>query len=219
MNPIQERKEEERQRRRQDILEAAKHQIEENGVEGTTLDLVAGRLRISRSLIYTYFPDRDGLLLAIVIEGLKALFLVFTRVPNPNLSGLDTITALGRAYIDFAYREQGYFRALTSFQTTEYDLQKKLETYSAYAELLQEVVLRSDQVNQLLAKAILSGHKDGSIKGGSKDSMKDALVLWSATSGLIQSAMVRGPIFEKQYGFSPDELLELGLIALRRGLE
>src|SRR2546429_4326738 len=58
MNYIAERRQEEKERRRADILDAAEAVGASVGWEALTMDQVARKARLSRALLYVYFKDK-----------------------------------------------------------------------------------------------------------------------------------------------------------------
>lgn len=61
-----ERRQEEKEQRRQDIIDAAEAVFARKSVEKATMADVAKEARLSRGLIYFYFKDKDALYLAIM---------------------------------------------------------------------------------------------------------------------------------------------------------
>lgn len=66
MSYLTERRQEEKDRRRAEIVEAAEALYAETGWDGITMDQVARRARLSRALLYVYFEDKQDLHLALV---------------------------------------------------------------------------------------------------------------------------------------------------------
>jgi len=57
MNYVIERREEEKERRREEILDAAELVFSEKGFDAATMDQVARKARVSRALVYVYFKE------------------------------------------------------------------------------------------------------------------------------------------------------------------
>lgn len=68
---IKERKEREKQRRINDILEAAREVFEGNGFLNTALQDVAKRAEISVGLIYRYFESKEDIFASLALKGAK----------------------------------------------------------------------------------------------------------------------------------------------------
>jgi len=65
MSYIAVRREEEKERRRAEILDAAEVLYAKKGWDALTVDQVARSARLSRALVYVYFRDKEDLLFAI----------------------------------------------------------------------------------------------------------------------------------------------------------
>src|SRR6185312_14472804 len=102
MSYIAERREEEKERRRGEILDAAESLYAKQGWEAITIDQVARTARLSRALVYIYFRDKEDLLYAVGDRGLKLLRQRFVRALESPGSGRDKVDAIGRAYMGFA---------------------------------------------------------------------------------------------------------------------
>ena len=77
MSYLTERRQEEKDRRRAEIIDAAEALYAETGWDAITMDQVARRARLSRALLYVYFKDKSDLHLALVERSLDALRDVF----------------------------------------------------------------------------------------------------------------------------------------------
>ena len=66
MSYIAERRQEEQDRRRGEIVDAAEALYAETGWDAVTMDQVARRARLSRALVYVYFKDKRDLHFALV---------------------------------------------------------------------------------------------------------------------------------------------------------
>ena len=101
MSYLAERREEERERRRLEIIEAAEALYAEKGWDAVTMDQVARTARLSRALLYVYFKDKEDLLFALTSRALEELRRRFEQAVEGHSLGLDQISAMGRAYVLF----------------------------------------------------------------------------------------------------------------------
>src|SRR5215212_11097270 len=98
MSYIAERRQEEKDRRRAEIVDAAEAVYAESGWDSVTMDQVARRARLSRALVYVYFRDKEDLLFALVQRSLAALRERFVAVQQGHARGIDELEAIGHAY-------------------------------------------------------------------------------------------------------------------------
>jgi len=86
------------------IKESAWKQIAESGAPALSLRAIARRLGITAPAIYNYFPDRDALVTALIVEAFTALGqsqkAAIRNLPPGDL--LTRVTSLGLAYRDWA---------------------------------------------------------------------------------------------------------------------
>lgn len=111
MSYIDERRQEEKDRRRIEIVTAAEAMYLELGWDAVTMDSVARRARLSRALVYVYFKDKRDLHFAIVLRALDILRERFEAAVGQVRTGIEKIEAIGRAYLAFAQEYPHYFDA------------------------------------------------------------------------------------------------------------
>src|SRR4029450_6786119 len=111
MSYIAERRQEEKDRRRIEIVQAAEDLYRELGWDAVTMDNVAKRARLSRALVYVYFKDKRDLHFAICQRALETLHSRFEEAITRAKSGLDKVESLGRAYMAYGQEFPHYFDA------------------------------------------------------------------------------------------------------------
>src|ERR1700674_4109514 len=108
MSYIAERRGEEKERRRAEILDAAAKLYAEMGWDARTVDQVARSARLSRALVYVYFRDKGELLFAIGERAMRLLRDRFIEAAAGHTLGMDQVEAIGRAYMDYAFEFPHY---------------------------------------------------------------------------------------------------------------
>src|SRR5215469_12043530 len=99
MNSPADSRQEDKERRRAEILDAAEEVAGSVGWDALTMDQVARRARLSRALLYVYFKDKVDLMYGICERGLATLTQRAAAAVGRHRLGLDQIVAIGRAYI------------------------------------------------------------------------------------------------------------------------
>jgi AcrR family transcriptional regulator len=99
MSYIAERRGEEKERRRAEILDAAEALYAQKGWDALTVDQVARSARLSRALVYVYFRDKEELLFAIGERAMRVMRDRFVEAAASQVLGLDKIEAIGRSYM------------------------------------------------------------------------------------------------------------------------
>ena len=189
MSYIAERRVEEKERRRAEIIDAAEKLYAKKGWDAVTMDQVAKSARLSRALLYVYFRDRDELQFAIGERALKVLREKFTEAVAQHARGIDQIEAIGRAYMNYAREFPHYFDICSRFQS---------HAVSATAGPTESAcAVAGDASMMVVVGAIRTGIADGSMRNDIGDPMLFAVALWAFTHGVIQVAMAKGNELER----------------------
>jgi AcrR family transcriptional regulator len=164
---LQKRKERFRSELRAETLSAARELIQEVGYEGLSLRKLAKRMECSPMALYSYFADKQALLIALALEGFEKLAKRFDSTVSRN-----PLTALRKILLDYiAYAEENpieYRILFLSVQTigelkqTRKDLQERNPAFSALFKRVETCV------------------KTGVLQG---DAFAVSTVLWTATHG------------------------------------
>jgi AcrR family transcriptional regulator len=210
MSYVAERRAEEKDRRRAEIVDAAVELYREVGWDAVTIDQVAKRARLSRALVYVYFQDKDELHAAIVLRAFELLDRRFAEAAERVKLGLDKIEVLGRAYVAFGNEFPHFFNACARFESTErQDMQPN--------SLLEACVAAGNRVHEHTISALEAGLRDGTVRADIGDTRVVAISLWGFSHGLIQIAMTKAHMLARE-GISVPQLLEQSVSLLRRML-
>jgi TetR/AcrR family transcriptional regulator len=206
MSYITERRVEEKERRRAEIVDAAERLYAEKGWDSVTMDQVAKAARLSRALLYVYFRDRDELQFAIGERALKVLAERFVEAIARHARGLDQVEAIGRAYMVYANEFPHYFDVCARFQAHSMSIDPGSNEGAC--------AVAGDAAISVVVAAIRTGIADGSIRADIGDPMLFAVTLWAFTHGVIQLAMAKGSDLAR-LGISIPDFNEYTLSLLR----
>lgn len=98
------------------LVDAGAELARASGPDGVVLREVARRTGVSHNAAYRHFADRDELLRAVCERCMSRLALLMERRmaavtdPDPAVAAWARLNAVGRAYVEFAATEQGWFR-------------------------------------------------------------------------------------------------------------
>ena len=198
-----ERRQEEKEQRRQDIIDAAEVVFANKGVEKATMADVAREARLSRGLIYFYFKDKDALYLAIMIRATQALYAAFEKATAGRENGLEKIKAIGKAYVRFHYEKPNYFDAMADFESRTIDPE-------GMSEGERDCIYEGGKVLALMQAVIVEGMQDGSIRKNIKHPMATAICLWGFTHGMLQVTAKKESMLNFQFNLHMDDLIEEG---------
>lgn len=211
MSHLLERRLEEKEQRRNEIIDAAEVVFARKGYEQATMEDIARAARLSRPLLYVYFKDKEDLHMAIMARSLQLLRRSFEKAVAKHAQGLDQVEAIGQAYIRFSQTHPDYFETMARFEARAVNMDLSNPNKAA-------CMMEGRSVHQVVASAIQRGVDDGSIRADIGDPIKTSQVLWGTLHGLIQIATCKEPLHQQMYGFSADDLLQHGMRLIRGGL-
>ncbi len=211
VDPLRTRREEEKEERRQAILDAAEKVIARDGWEATNFGEIAKRARLSRSLVYFYFPARDDIFHAVCGRGLADMERRFAKAFRSERVGLDQVLAIGRAYYEFSLAEPLYFKMLAEYQARDLDPDHESANEAAAHQHGRECLT-------LVAQALGQGLGDGSIRKSIGDPRPTAISVWAFTHGLIQIASRKEAMLKEDFGLTSAKAMEHGFGLLRGSL-
>ena len=206
-----ERRAEERERRRHEIIHAALDEFLESGYDATTMAAVARRARLSKGLLYHNVRAKDDLVMAITLDGLEHLRAEFRTVADKAKTGLEKTIAVGLAYLGFTEKFPLHFEAMDRFDAKEIDTQQG-EAFE------RECVKASSAVHSVVIESIQIGIHDGSIRSNVGDPAMTAILLWSFLHGVQQVVRKKGSMLEEGYGFDRAAVEEQAISFCQRNL-
>lgn len=194
MSYIADRRQEEKDRRRGEIVDAAENLYRELGWDAVTMDSVAKKARLSRALVYVYFKDKSELLLAITERAMEVLRTRFEEASSRTRMGIDQIEAIGRAYMAFGLEFPHYFDACARLEQRATESADESSTEAAVLQM-------GRRVHDVVVASLEAGQRDGSIRADVGDLAVTSRVLWGFTHGLTQIAITKArPLAEAGIG-------------------
>jgi AcrR family transcriptional regulator len=174
---IQERKEREKERRKQQILVAAKRVFSDKGFNKATMEDIAHEAELSPGTLYLYFKNKEELYASLSLRILQYLLLRIEHVNAMKQAGPDVkLKALMEAMYDVY--EFDPLIIINMFHLQSSDTLKNLSP-----QLLAEIT----ELTRKAMKSIVQIFKDGVSKGLFIDRHPVALadMFWSLFSGVI----------------------------------
>ncbi len=206
-----ERREREKIRRKNDIVDAAERIFFSKGLETATMDDVAAEAELSKGTLYLYFKSKEELYLAINERGFHILQKLFAAAISNEQSGLEKVRAIGRAYFEFAQKHADYFNAMLYYESRKMDVSEKNSCARACEQMGSETL-------KIVAQAIRIGIDDGSIRPGVHP-FRTAVVLWGQSSGIVQVHSLKAKHLKEKHDVDPDEIMRLSLEMMARSLQ
>lgn len=178
---LDQRREQEKQERRDSILDAAEQAFFSKGFDKCSMDEIARTAQLSRALLYVYFKDKTAIMRGVLLRSVESLRQRFVAVSQAEGVGIQKVAALGRAYYAFSQEEPDYFDVLTQSGTFAHLLDED--------EQSQALQYCGNQVMQLMVEVLAQGVADGSLSAERvADPVKTAYFLRGALHGVIMEA-------------------------------
>jgi len=183
----EERKAREKERRRNQIIDAAERIIFSKGLEQATMDEIAEEAELSKGTLYLYFENKTELYIAITQRGSDLLNSKFAKVFSEahDQKGLELIRKMGEAYLNFVEENPNYFTAFRYYESLS-DLEALEE--STYVEQCNQN--RREALN-FMVRALQIGMQDGSVDER-YEPKELATIIFASTRGLTAMAHASG---------------------------
>ncbi|WP_374027708.1 TetR/AcrR family transcriptional regulator [Bdellovibrio bacteriovorus] len=177
--------------------------IQKKGEADFTLREIAQSLKVSHTAVYRHFKSKQDLLSHIAEEGFHNLNQAFNTEIAKARSPRQKLSALGRAYIEFALSHSGHYRSM---------FHQELRCAKDQRPELEEVGLRSFSI---LVECLQEGMKSQVFR--KTDALIAARSVWSGIHG-FSVLMIDGQFQSLQSRTSVAEAIEQHLAFLERSL-
>lgn len=208
------------------IKETAWKQIAEFGAAALSLRAIARELKITAPAIYNYFPDRDALVTALIIDAYKSFgdSQLEARDAVPAIDLMGRMKAIGMAYRIWAHTYPQRYQLIfgTPIPGYEAPLIEVLPSAARSLSALVSVVERLRVAGKLNVKSFPEVKKEYKVSfetwkkyGGDVDmlSMSVAMVIWSRVHGIVSLEIANNL---PPFGANGDELYLFELDSLAR---
>ena len=185
--------------RRAQILAAARSQFIEHGYAATRVEDVARRARLSKGAVYFYYPSKNDLFLALVLEEHDTTYSLIEAVEQQDRPAMARLLDIGLKYLDYVQgRSQPPRFALMVTEAAMRDPMVRAECHAIHQRFV-------DAITRILAQ----GAQDGSFRP--MDPVGVAQLLKAMIDGLSGQAAI---------GLAPDRerLTSEGFRTILRGI-
>jgi len=201
-------------------------QIAESGAPALSLRAIARELKITAPAIYNYYPDRDALVTALIIDAYTSFgdsqIAARDAVPEPDLPG--RMKAIGIAYRTWAHTHPQRYQLIFGTPIPGYEA-PMIEVLPSAARSLSALV---SVVEQLRVSGRLSATSFPQVKqeyevsfetwkkfGGDVDmlSMSVAMIIWARVHGIVSLEIANNL---PPFGASGDDLYLYEIAAIEK---
>lgn len=158
------------------LIEAALEHIKRDGVEAFTLRQAARSVGVTHTAAYRHFEDKRALLANLAEEGYRVLASDLREASQIEGDALERLTAIGRAYVRFAFREPARFRVMFG---------PRLNFDRRFPGLEAE----TQRAFRILLETIEAGQKNGELIDGAPRDL--AFMLWTSSHGFAALVLHR----------------------------
>lgn len=177
---IIERKEREKERRRDEIIDAARKVFFDKGLVTATMDEIAEAAELSKATLYLHFPSKEELYLAVAMCGLRTLHGTFQEIIDRESSVVRTLHLMKEAYMEFYRTHRQYVHMFSFLQMSQFHKQVSDQMRSS-----------CDAENDRHWEAIINLLRRGIAQKIIRDDIDPtemAIVLWTNASSLMLRA-------------------------------
>ncbi|MDI6723745.1 MAG: TetR/AcrR family transcriptional regulator [Methanobacterium sp.] len=174
---IVERREREKKKRQNDIINAAEKLFFSKGFDNVSMRDIASEVELSKATLYLYFQNKESLFFAIVLRGTRILNSMIRNAVQKEEKGINKVAAFRNAYNDFTQQYPDYIQIYNYFQSGRFNLadkkigkeNKRIKNHAEnsipyVSECAMEILKLRKERFSLLCNSIQKGIDDGTIR-------------------------------------------------------
>lgn len=207
--PSERRRERDRERRRNEIIDAAEKLFFSKRYDDITMDDIAADADFAKGTLYVYFSSKESLFYAVVLRGMGLLNAMFAGAAKTGKTGLDKIHSIGVAYYEFSKRHPEYSKLIS------YALSERFASKNRNDENALELIKASQNNLNIMLESIRIGQEDDSINSA-LDPLMTAIFLMETTRAMILTTGFHVP--SHQNGLDRDDVMRFTLERLKRSI-
>jgi len=197
------RKEIQKQKRMDYILDCAEKVCIEKGFANTTIEDVAKEAQYSKGTMYLYFKMKEEIFIHLIARSCKILYKIMkTNIDKENI-GINKVKALGVSHYTFMAEYPHYNDFMNQLSNIHLDIE-------IMEDSLKELSKIDNDISQLMTECLDYGKKDGTI---SKEYETDKLMhfLKGTSTGIFMMISDLKKENKKDLSFNPDDLYKIYL--------
>ena len=173
---IYERKQREKERRRQEIISAAREVFSSKGFNSATMEEIASKAELSPGTLYLYFKNKEELHTSLSIDILAYLGAELEKVVDQDISVEDKIGRFRDVFIDVYDYDSSILINLFHLQSGE-------TLHNLSDEVMQRLKKYSSRAHRAIIAVVKEGIDKGLFVGEHPVAMAD--VIWATYSGVV----------------------------------
>ncbi len=197
---IKERKERERIRYRNEIIDAAEELFFKKGINQTTMDNIASMAEISKTTLYSHFKSKDELIYAVHVRGEEMFFEITMSAFNSIKDTKAAIKGFLTAIISYHKQYPDYF------EMSYYVTANNIKVDSKNVDLLKEEEHQDIVLNKWI-ELFERGKKEGIVRKDVKP-INIGIIVWIQLSSFLIMSNIHAEEINRQFGITKDQLIE-----------
>ncbi|SBV93128.1 Transcriptional regulator, TetR family [uncultured Eubacteriales bacterium] len=196
---LEERRRQEKEIKRKDIIDAAERVFFSNGYDNVSMDEVAKEAEFSKRTIYVYFSSKEQIYFEIMIRGYELLIEMIEKSFQESRpeNALEELRCIFFTFFKFSETFPAYFKAIMEYETTNCADKAGIED-----ELKAKCYRLGEQIFGYLSHGLKRGVEEG-ILYRELESEKAALILWACTVGIFNTGEKKGDYLKDYHHVDP----------------
>jgi AcrR family transcriptional regulator len=204
------RREREKQRREEEILDAAERVFFRKGFENASMDEIAREAQFTKPTLYQYFRDKENLYLKVSLRGFILFRDTVFSASDEHLSAIDALLSMSSKLLEFSRTHPDHcklFGALSRVRPGQDGDTPARAELSAF----------NDSLFESLSRLIGRGQSEGSIPA-TLDPVKTAYSLIFLLTGFLNQLAMTGRTFTGHFSLDYERFASDTTELLLRGL-
>lgn len=197
------RKRQEKEIKRKDIINAAERVFFSRGFENASMDEVAKEAEFSKRTVYLYFNSKEQIYFEIMIRGYRLMIQMIENSfqTKPPRNALEELRNIFFTFFEFSRDYPEYFKAIMEYETKDSN-----DQLSVKDESKAECYRLGEMIFGYLFRALQKGVAEGTLRSG-LDTEQAALILWACTIGVYNTGKKKGDYLKNYHGVDPNEFI------------
>ena len=176
------------------ILKATTKLMSEKGYHGTSIQMIADEVGITKSTIIHHFKNKEGILLAILEEFVPTATREMTGiVKDKNINGIDKLKKFLQFHMDQVQKHRDVLNLYIRESRYFGELQRKVyeDNQRAYSNLAEDIIHQIQKENKDIFKGLIAKVVANAILG-----MVNYAVIWYRDNGKLSTAKMADHFFQ-----------------------
>lgn len=199
------RKKNEKAKRKKEISNAALYIMQENGLHGLNIELIAKQTQLAKGTIYLYFRNKEEILSDLSNTARKLLLKEFKKAAQLSDNPVEQLKEIIKSNFKF-YKEMPIYSDLVSLYEENNALIETDEMFQSSMAITKFVIsiIEKGQSENLIEKNI--------------NALDFSMVMWGMTTGMVQLIKLRGELMKDKMNLDTDEIVHLFVSTFENGI-